>query len=98
MKKLLPIYSNQKSFYKKAYYIDENDNTTLYSYNTKILNLNTSCNKCIITFYKYGKHSKTTNKHILEFLKQNYLNDKILKLAYKDAKAVKETITKEYNN
>jgi len=58
---LEPIYDSCKSFYKKAYI--ENDNT-LYSYDTKVAEFIDG--KPII----YNMESKTTIRHIKEFLLQ----------------------------
>ena len=79
MKRILyPTFTQQKSFYNKAYYtvegIDQNKNTVvLYSYNTKVCYIDENDN---IYFVNSCLHSKTTRKHIIEFLRQ-FINSDI---------------------
>lgn len=61
------IFDARKSFYGKAkviYY--DNGIIELQSYNTIVCRLNTTKRTCNI----YGYYSKTTARHIREFLKQ----------------------------
>ena len=64
---LTPIYHNQKSFYGKAKYeyFKENDQITLFSYDTCV------CNALFKTAYfpefNEEHHSRTTDRHIWEF-------------------------------
>lgn len=71
---LTPIYDRAKSFYKKAnVYRDDNGNLLLMSYTTivaKIIDaIMTEDNEAKVEVYGY--YSKTTARHINEFLKQN---------------------------
>lgn len=82
LNELIPIYNNNKSFYKKALYtIEKNNNCItlkLFSYNTLvcIVKISTINNYKIYKFslnYEINKKylfSVTTLKHIKEFLKQ----------------------------
>lgn len=64
-------FDGRKSFYGKAHVVEWEDNTiTLRSYNTDIIKLMPVKRK----FMKlYAEYSATTNRHILEFSKQNGL-------------------------
>jgi len=64
---LQAIYTNQKSFYGKAQVEYTPDNhKILYSYNTKVCELNAD-NQII----EIGYYSQTTSRHINDFLQQN---------------------------
>ena len=73
MKRILyPFFTNQKSFYDKAYYTvegtDQNNNKiVLYSYNIKVCYIDEKDNIYLINT---NKHTKITRKHIIEFLRQ----------------------------
>lgn len=71
---LKAIYTNQNSFYGKATTTTNKNTIILKSYNTNILEYNTTTKK--ITFLTHNKDhfTQTTNKHINEFLKQ-YTNE-----------------------
>jgi hypothetical protein len=78
---LSPIINNQKSFYGKAIIIDNDLTTELKSYNTIV----SVYNKDTKTLKLSGFYSKTTLKHIKEFI--NVLNktyDLTLPLTKKD--------------
>ena len=62
---LKPIYSREKSFYRKAIVEIEDNKKTLYSYNTKVAVIEGE--KAIVV----NIYSATTLRHIKEFLKQN---------------------------
>lgn len=67
---LQPIYINQKSFYNKAQVKHlENGHKVLYSYNTRVCELNAD-NQII----EIGYYSQTTARHINDFLQQNNLS------------------------
>lgn len=68
MKELKPIYSNQQSFYQKAYIKDIKGGKVLYSYMTPVASV--IGGKQVIT-NKMADLTATTMKHIHEFLKQN---------------------------
>ena len=74
MYELTPIYDTRKSFYKKAMIKREDNGTkTLYSYGTKVAEIN--YNEDNIRVIKiYGFYSNTTLRHIKEFIKQEYEN------------------------
>lgn len=59
------IYNNQKSFGGKAKVRQEENNVTLISYETEIVNV---CNGKIKPLW--DGYSVTTNKHLKEFFKQ----------------------------
>lgn len=93
---LKPIYDTQKDYYKKAEVKTLNNNIRLlYSYNTLV---------CIISNNKYILNdsissdllfSKTTLKHIKEFLLQNI---NLLRLShFIDSKITKKDIIKNNN-
>lgn len=66
---LQAIYTNQKSFYGKARVEHlENGHKSLYSYNTKVCELDNNNNIVDIGYY-----SATTSRHINEFLLQHNL-------------------------
>ena len=67
---LEPKYDSRKSFYKKAW-VRENDNNTidLISYATLVATINK--NVIPITCHINGIYSATTLRHIKEFLRQN---------------------------
>lgn len=66
---LQAIYTNQKSFYGKARVEHlENGNKALYSYSTKVCELDNNNNIIDIGYY-----SATTSRHINDFLQQNGL-------------------------
>lgn len=75
---LKPIYSREKSFYRKAIVEIEGDKKTLYSYNTKVAVIE---NGNAIVFDTY---SPTTLRHIKEFLKQNCFEAESKKQIEKD--------------
>jgi len=64
---LKPEYDNRKSFYKKAVVIIEGEVLKLKSYNTIVCKIEMKNNRAVV----YGTYSKTTLRHIKEFLKQN---------------------------
>lgn len=73
---LQPIYEPRNSFYEKAKVIFENETTTLFSYNSKIIELKGRelvylCDECLL--------SQTTLRHLKEFLKQFYENKEYTK-------------------
>lgn len=66
---LQAIYTNQKSFYGKAQVEHTpNNHKILYSYNTRVCELNAD-NQII----EIGYYSQTTARHINDFLQQNEL-------------------------
>lgn len=66
---LEPRYDGRKSFYKKAWVRENDDNTIdLISYATKVATINT--NIIPATCRINGTYSPTTLRHIKEFLKQ----------------------------
>lgn len=62
---LQPIFDTRKSFYKKAHVITENDTITLISYSTKVAEIKDGKAKI------FGTYSRTTVRHINDFLYQN---------------------------
>ena len=62
---LIPKYSHTKSFYNKALINMEENKITLYSYGTRVCELDKNGNVVFIEL-----HSHTTSRHIKEFLKQ----------------------------
>lgn len=67
---LQPIHSSQKSFYGKARVEHlENGHKALYSYSTKVCELDNNNNIVDIGYY-----SATTSRHINDFLQQNGLS------------------------
>lgn len=68
MYELSALYSNVKSYYHKAE-IEENEGVLiLYSYGTKVAEINTKTNEFS---YLWEGYSATTARHINEFLQQN---------------------------
>jgi len=67
-------FDSAKSFYKKAFLIHKGDLTILKSYNTNVAEYNHNTNKIKV----FGWYSKTTGRHINEFL-QLYGFDKVTK-------------------
>ena len=65
---LKPIFNGQKSFYGKAKFIDNGNwkKKVLLSYNIEVVNI---FGRCAIVL---GDYSRTTKRHIKEFLLQNY--------------------------
>ena len=68
---LKSIYSGQKSFYGKAVVYQDNYSIVLYSYNTRVAEINKLTGQASVL----GLYSRTTTKHIIEFLKQYYNSD-----------------------
>ena len=67
-KELKAIYDSRASFYKKAFVeINDNNDITLYSYNTAICTIKKS-GKIVNLFFE--DISVTTSRHIKEFFKQ----------------------------
>jgi hypothetical protein len=64
---LSAIYDSRKSFYGRAKVRTEDNEITLISYSTKVVTINTDTKKVTI----HGFYSRTTLRHIKEFLKQN---------------------------
>lgn len=62
---LKPVLDSRKSFYKKANVITENDTITLISYSTKVAEIKDGKAKI------FGTYSRTTVRHINDFLYQN---------------------------
>lgn len=65
-KELKPIFSNQKSFYKKAFTIEDETKIILQSYKVNVAMFDKIENRLFI----YGYYSKTTAVHINEFIQQ----------------------------
>ena len=65
-RELYPMYDSAKSFYGKAMLEIEDGTTTLYSYCTKVAEVDTDMNTAKV----FGTYSATTLRHIKEFLKQ----------------------------
>ena len=65
MEELQPIYSNVKSFYRKAKVLKNDDTIQLISYSTKVTEIKNG------KAHIYGWYSATTTRHIKEFLQQN---------------------------
>lgn len=65
MEELQPIYSNVKSFYKKARVLKNDDTIQLISYSTKVAEIKNG------KAHIFGWYSATTTRHIKEFLQQN---------------------------
>lgn len=63
---LLPQYDRSKSFYKKAFILDDGKIKRLQSYDT-IVGYIENNGRAVIK----GTYSKTTLRHITEFLKQH---------------------------
>lgn len=79
---LEPHYINQKSFYKKSYFIRRHYGVQtfikeLYSYQTKVARIYMSKTDATALHYEiYNNQSMTTRKHINEFLQQNGFKSK----------------------
>lgn len=73
---LEPIFSDKMSFYKKAKVVFDNSTTTLYSYNSKIIELK---GRELIYMCDEYLLSQTTLRHLKEFLKQFYKNQEYTK-------------------
>ena len=71
---LKTIHTNQNSFYGKASIITSKNKIILKSYNTNILEYNTTTKKIKFLTNNKDHFTQTTNKHINEFLKQ-YTNE-----------------------
>ena len=61
----------QKSFYKKAYTLENDSIKQLYSYDTLIATINKKFNT--VEFTQYSDYSDTTVRHVNDFLRQNGL-------------------------
>lgn len=64
---LAPFHDSRKSFYGKATVEHEGDSDVLYSYNTRVAEVNNSTRTAKV----HGTYSPTTLRHIKEFLKQH---------------------------
>lgn len=64
---LTPMFDNQKSFYRKAYVVVDNNIKTLYSYDTPVIEYNCITEKFTRLWYGW---SVTTGRHIKEFSRQ----------------------------
>lgn len=64
---LIPQYDSRKSFYNKAIVESTNDKITLYSYNTRVAEINNGK----VQLLNAWDYSSTTLRHTKEFLKQN---------------------------
>lgn len=64
---LNPNYDSRKSFYNKAIVECLNSIKTLYSYSTKVAEIENGK----ITLYSAWDYSQTTLRHVKEFLRQN---------------------------
>lgn len=59
-------YDARKSFYSKAKIVENDDILALYSYGTKVAEIDTKNNKASV----FNSQSQTTLRHIKEFLLQ----------------------------
>ena len=64
---LMPKYDARKSFYNKAVVERTNNKATLYSYNTKVAEIENGK----VKLFNAWDYSSTTLRHTKEFLKQN---------------------------
>ena len=64
---LMPKYDTRKSFYNKAVVEHTNNKATLYSYNTKVAEIENGK----VKLFNAWDYSSTTLRHTKEFLKQN---------------------------
>ena len=64
-------YGYQKSFYGKAYTLENDIIKQLYSYDTLIATINKKFNT--VEFTQYSDYSSTTVRHVNDFLRQNGL-------------------------
>lgn len=62
---LKPVIDSRKSFYKKAYTVTENGTIKLLSYDTEVTEIKDGKAKI------FGTYSRTTVRHINDFLYQN---------------------------
>lgn len=69
------IHSRQKSFYGKAMCMTYKDVVALKSYNTVVVAVNTDTGA---VYFPWRDHSRTTAKHVKEFLMQLDIYDKAL--------------------
>lgn len=94
---LRSIYDNQKSFYKKAYFIENENTIQLFSYDTLVLTYFKSDNSYLLNDLVNDEllFSNTTKKHLLEFLKQKNYNFKIIGKTIKDTLKKNQRETKE---
>lgn len=89
-RELVPVYSNQKSFYKKAkmvYYYNKYNlliQVELYSYNTLVCTIKNSKYFLNEEVPSYLLFSSTTLKHLKEFLKQFYYSHRFIINTKKD--------------
>jgi hypothetical protein len=67
VEELKPIYHHQKSFWKKAFTISDRGETTLYSYFSPVIKIDSGKN---VQMLCSGEITKTTKKHIKEFRQQ----------------------------
>lgn len=69
---LVPIYTSQNSFYKKAFYTIINNEATLYSYMSNVCQVDLSKGVYYLNWDipENLLFSHTTLKHLKEFLKQ----------------------------
>lgn len=79
MKELKPIYDTQKSFYNKAQVEATTNTVTLYSYGTAIMTYNKVKDDLTLI---WGDWSRTTGRHINEFLRQYTAIDGMTKKEY----------------
>jgi len=82
--KLEPRYDSRKSFYGKAWVIDENGELVLQSYSTNVAKIKQG--KPVV----YGMYSNTTTRHIKEFLKQKGFKAESSKQILKDYSSVEK--------
>ena len=66
-RELRTVYTNQQSFYKKAFVKEDNEVEHLYSYYRLII---TNFGKVLIFEKDVNLYSLTTMKHVREYLKQ----------------------------
>lgn len=86
--KLIPRFSNRKSFYGKAHTFMDGSILKLRSYNTIVAEKDMSDNKIV---YRYlGHYSSTTTVHQKEFFKQLGLSDEEIKKLFKEGELVYE--------
>lgn len=79
IKELKPIYDTQKSFYNKAQVEATTDTATLYSYGTAIMTYNKVNDDLTLIWDDW---SRTTGRHINEFLRQYTPIDGMTKKEY----------------
>jgi hypothetical protein len=78
-KELKVVYDHAKSFYKKAFYTEEERNdckiVKLYSYNTEVLTIIVNLQDKSKSYYicnEYTAYSPTTLRHVKELLHQTF--------------------------